>query len=530
LAPSEPSAHPLEPPQRLSRSLIWGLQRSFYSAQGPDAWKPGVVPSYPTNNPVFARTYARLVIAFLRDLAAAEALDRDHPVYLVELAAGSGQFAYLFLKHFDDQRRGVPALEGLRLVYVMTDLAESNLLAWAAHDKLGALLEEGRLDFARFDFEQDEALVLQRSGATLAAGSVRNPVLAVANYAFDTSRQDGFWVEGGELQEARVSAVSSQATPDPAAPDILAHVSLRWEPAPCALPYYQEPALDAILERYRERLGDTFFLVPLAAFRAAAVLAALAGGKLLLLCGDKAFTYEEEWRGLREPPLKLHGASFSMQVNLHALGLWFEAGGGSVLHHVPRGLNLRVSVLQRGVPGLELRETTLAFRETLGGFAPQDGQVLLKALADEHPKPSLDVILALLRLCYWDPEIIFAYAQPRVEAAKTATPAQVTEVMAAVRKVAAMFYPMTRDLPYELGRISMAYKHPKEAAALLTESLRLYGPQATNLMVLGMASAMLGQDKPALVFLERSLAMQPDNAAARALRDALVMRVRAAGG
>jgi hypothetical protein len=530
LPPSDAPAHLLEPAQRLSRSLIWGLQRAFYAAQGPDAWKPGVVPSYPTNNPLFARACVRLVIASLRDLAAAGALDRDHPVYVVELAAGSGQFAFLFLKHFDDLRRAVPELEGLRLVYVMTDLAESNLLAWAAHDKLAPLLDAGRLDFARFDFEADEALVLQRSGITLAPGSVRNPLLAVANYAFDTSRQDAFWIKDGALQEARVSAVSSQATPDAAAPDVLAHVSLRWEPAPCELPYYQDPVLDAILERYRQKLGDTFFLMPLAAFRASSVLASLAGGKLVLLCADKAYTYEDEWRGRHEPPLSLHGASFSMQVNVHALGLWFEADGGGALHHLPRGLNLRVSLLQRGVPGLQLRETTLAFRDTLGGFAPQDGQLLLKALAEEHKRPSLDVILALLRLCYWDPEIVFVYAQPLVDAAKTATPAQVREVISAVRKVTNFFYPMSRDLPYELGRICMAYKHPKETAALLNESLRLYGPQPANLMLMGMAAAMLGQNKPALVFLERSLTLQPDNPSARSLREALLMRVRAAGG
>jgi hypothetical protein len=182
------------------------------------------------------------------------------------------------------------------------------------------------------------------------------------------------------------------------------------------------------------------------------------------------------------------------------------------------------------MPGLDLRETRLTFRETMGGFSPQECQLLLKALTDEHTKPSLAVVLGLLRLCYWDPEIVFGYAQALVDAAKAATPAQAQEVMAALRRVFAMFYPMSRDLPFELGRISLAYKQPKDAAAFLTESLRLYGPNPTNLMVLGMASAMLGEDRHALVFLERSLALKPDNVPVRALRDTLAMRLRAAGG
>jgi hypothetical protein len=90
LPPSE-----LEGPQRLSQSVLWPLQRAFYARQGRAAWKTGVVPYYPTSNPFFVRSQARLMVAFLRDLAAAGALDLGQPVYLIELAAGAGQFAFL---------------------------------------------------------------------------------------------------------------------------------------------------------------------------------------------------------------------------------------------------------------------------------------------------------------------------------------------------------------------------------------------------------------------------------------------------
>jgi hypothetical protein len=519
-----PPAHPLEEPQRLSRSLIWPLQRAFYARQGRDAWKPGVVPFYTTSNPFFVRAYARMVVAFLRDLAAGGALDRGQPVYLVELAAGSGQFAFLFLRRFEQLRRLVPALEGLQVVYVMTDFAESNLASWAAADRPQASFSHGRLDFARFDIERDTSLELIRSGVILAPGTVRNPILAIANYAFDTTLQDAFWVRDKKLWEARVTPVSSQAEPDPAAADLLSRVHLRWEKAPAAVPYYGDAVLDGILDGYRERLGDTFFLFPVGAFHALRALSDLADGRLFLLCGDKAFTHERELRARPEPAFTLHASSFSMTVNLHAMGLWFEQAGGCALHAKARDATLRVSALLRGLPGVEIPETRSAFSEAFDGFAPSDYHALVRGLAEEHRKPALPVLLALLRLGDWDHQIIFTYAEHLVELAKSATPSQAAEILLALRKVWEGFYPMTRDLPYELGRIALPMR-PAEAVLYLAESVRLFGPRAMNLMALGYACTLLGRHAEAKKLLDQSLALQPDNVAARALRDQLIARL-----
>src|SRR5688572_27373322 len=91
----------VETGRRLSESSIWRLQRAFYDSAGPRAWKPKGVPSYVTNNPYIARTYARLVVAFLRDLTRegpGPAFDAREPLTIVELAAGTGRFAFLFLR------------------------------------------------------------------------------------------------------------------------------------------------------------------------------------------------------------------------------------------------------------------------------------------------------------------------------------------------------------------------------------------------------------------------------------------------
>src|SRR5690242_11625574 len=101
----------VETRQRLSRSILWKLQRSYFHRAGIEAWRGAAVPHYVTNNPALAHAYAEVFLGFLRD-ARAE-LDPAEPVTIVELGAGSGRFAYLFLKAFTDLLRRSP-LAGIR--------------------------------------------------------------------------------------------------------------------------------------------------------------------------------------------------------------------------------------------------------------------------------------------------------------------------------------------------------------------------------------------------------------------------------
>ena len=159
----------LEQGVRLSRSLVWKMQRRFYLEHGVKAWSQGEIPQYVTTNPVMARAYAQLYLAWLRDLAAQKsegaALDPSQPIYIVELGAGSGRFAYHFLLHFFDMLDR-SSLRGLRVIYVMADLVETTLEFWMAHGQLQPWRDAGRLDFASFDAESDKVLRL-RSGTTL---------------------------------------------------------------------------------------------------------------------------------------------------------------------------------------------------------------------------------------------------------------------------------------------------------------------------------------------------------------------------
>ncbi|KPK35887.1 MAG: hypothetical protein AMJ65_17005, partial [Phycisphaerae bacterium SG8_4] len=237
----------LEYPQRLSRSILWELQRRFFAAEGIDAWRKGVVPCYITSNPFVAQAYSRVVGGFVRDCLANGALiDHDQPMYIIELGAGSGRFAYHFLKEF------LPSVEScgrnhLRLKYIMTDFASRTIEFWDAHPSLEPLVARGHLAFARFDAGHDRAITLYGSEETLAPGTIRNPIVVLANYFFDSIPQDLFRIEGGELHEQLISVFAPDGEVDLDEPDALGRVQIAFDSRQISDGYYGDPMLDELL-------------------------------------------------------------------------------------------------------------------------------------------------------------------------------------------------------------------------------------------------------------------------------------------
>jgi hypothetical protein len=513
----------IEDKKRLSQSLIWKLQRGFYASQGPAAWKPNGVPFYITSNPHIARCYARLFLGALRDLA--PTLDPQEPVYIIELAAGSGQFSYLFLKNLLRMKAELPALKDIPLRHVMTDFAESNLAAWQRHKRLAELTEAGVLDFALFDYERDHELRLVRAQHKLDKGSCRNPVFAIANYAFDTTVQDAFFVKDGVLSEAATSVLSTQEEKDPQDPAVLARAGLKFEPRPMKSPYYDDAQLNRVLERYSQRLNNTCFLLPIGALNAIRTLRDLSGGKLLLISADKAFSQEEELLSRDEAGLTFHGGSVSMTVNFHSLGAYFEEGGGAAWHSRGRHDRLHVCGLAAGLP--DLPETRLAFTETMNMFGPAPYVRLVQDLRKEWKEPTLESILALLRLSGWDHEILLGFRESLKKHLPAANDAMKWEMLSALKQVWENFYPMQQDLAFDLAGFCLMMKEPRDALFYCNESLRLYGEHHLTHFRAGLALGLLGDMKPAIESMDKALALKPDHVAAREMKIRYEARLRA---
>src|SRR5262249_15592425 len=138
---------PLERDVPLSQSLLWRRQRDFYAQRGLKAWSEDQVPAYITNNPFIAENYAGIVVGFFSDCmnfarGGAGPLSPGKPLRILELGAGMGKFAYLFLRRLTSLLRAENIAPEL-VRYCMTDCAENLVQNWQSNSYLAEFVAGG---------------------------------------------------------------------------------------------------------------------------------------------------------------------------------------------------------------------------------------------------------------------------------------------------------------------------------------------------------------------------------------------------
>ncbi len=514
MAPPKPPTYSLEAPTRLSESLLWRLQKNFFAAAGATAWSRGIVPHYVTSNSWVAGAYARVVLGWLRDVTAAGALDSRHPVYLLELGCGSGRFGHHFLARLLDLV-GRSSLRGVTLRYVLSDFTESNLAPLRGHPLLQPWIAEGILDFAGFDATAGEAIRLERSGTILSPETLVNPLVVIANYVFDGVPQDAFAVRNGRLSEllATLTLPEAPEAGDLDEPTILQRIDLGWEERP--LPegelgtYYGDPELDSLLTDCARPLKDTALLFPLAALGCLRHLSEIAGGRLLLLSGDKGYCQQELLDGRDEPGLTVHG-SFSMMVNYHVLGRWFEGRGGEFFAstHLYSSLNVVAGVLG-GPPAVE---TALAFDEAIERQGPDDFFDLKVSFGKPAADLPLEQLVAWLRLSGWDANVLLDLWPALMKGAAAAPGLLRLEIYRAVHQVWDAYFPLqeARDLAFHLGVLLCEIECHGDALPFFHESASVYGANPATVFNIGLCLYHLGDLEAAREALDEALREAPD--------------------
>jgi hypothetical protein len=128
---------------------MWHELREFYQDEGVAVWSKDHLPFFATNNPALARTYTDLFIAFIEDCSDRGFLEKDKPVYMIELGGGMGRLAYLILVRLAKLSDYLPC----PVKYVLTDYSTSNVDHYREHEKLKPFLEAGTLQVQTYDAE-----------------------------------------------------------------------------------------------------------------------------------------------------------------------------------------------------------------------------------------------------------------------------------------------------------------------------------------------------------------------------------------
>jgi tetratricopeptide (TPR) repeat protein len=316
--------------------------------------------------------------------------------------------------------------------------------------------------------------------------------------------------------------------------------------------YYAEEDGDEVVIRrmlnwYRDYFKDTpegaSILVPIGAMRALRRLGRFSKGKALVISGDKGNNNPEQFTGLMDPHIAVHG-SFSLMVNYHAIGAFFTLKGGFALHNMQEEASLKCSsfVLDENTyaSGDSSREgdsawlgdalndadeqrasqyphLSQAFKDGVEQFGPNDFFVLQKCLKEECANPALRSVVALLKLSDWDPDVFFKFRDVILNQAPTCGKKLHNDLTRGIPRVWTNYYLMDldKDIAFEIGRFYYGIRDYKNALWYYMESTRTVGEHHVTYHNQGLCHYSRANYETALENFRKALAMNNDYEKAR---------------
>jgi tetratricopeptide (TPR) repeat protein len=513
--------HVLEEQRPFSASLLWQLQRRYFTERGIEAWRQGEVPHYVTSNPTIANCYAEIVLAFWRDRRRLGAHGAHHhhqqPLTICELGGGSGRFAFYFLSRlaYLCEHAGVPPGS---FRYVLTDIAESNLDFWRRHPRLAPFFASGVLDIARFDISEASELSLRISGDNIGQNDLHHPLVAIANYVFDGVPQDLFHVRHRRCDPCLASLTIDQHPDGLNATDLLAKLKVHYHDQPLDGVPYPEPWLQRLLRDYAGALDDAHLLFPATALRGLHRMAQMSGQGLLLLSADKGEHRLEALEG-RSPPNPVRHGSVSLPVNYHAFASFCEHGGGMALVPASRHQSINVIGLMMVADPAGHTETRNAYQRHVREFGPDSFFTITRHARQTIPQMAAGDILAYLQLSHHDSHQFGRYLPRLQQLAADLDDDTRQDVNAAIDLVWAHYFPLGEelDLANQIASLFYAMDDYSRALVYFRRSSDIYGEDTGTLYNMAACHHLLGECEEAAALLQRVLELEPDNAGAARL-------------
>jgi hypothetical protein len=491
-----------------SQSLIWQLQRQYYINQGEKAWSQMRIPFGITTNPFIAMAYSRMIYGFLRDWL--PQIDVSEPVYIIEIGAGPGRLGFNILNQLDEFY-STSAVKHIPYQYILTDLAEKNIEFWKAQPQLAQYVEAGKLDFARFDAVNDTELLLEHSGQKLVGGTLKNPVIVIANYVWDTLPVDLFYVENGQLFEVQTSLVSEQPEPNLTDPELITRIEVLYDRFPASTDFYHDPEMQALLEMYRQQIPDSMLIFPHIALQCIRGLQKLSNQRLMLLTADKGNHRIEELMNTDAVPIAMHDTGFSIDVNYHAIMKYFEQKNGTVLatHHRHRSINILACLLGQ----CDFAETRQMYRDYIERISSDDLYNVLLEFPSQQDM-TLETLLSFIRLKQYDSHAFVAvYNQmlPMIEDQYTTINGRNLQIM--LQEVWRNYYHMNEryNLPLAIATILQKIREFGNALGFYTYAIQLYGSNPNIRMNMAICHMRLGNRQKALDLITQLQLELPEN-------------------
>ncbi|RUS92871.1 hypothetical protein DSM106972_097960 [Dulcicalothrix desertica PCC 7102] len=506
----------------LSESKSWQYQKDFFNDQGINAWA-GKVPFYITSNPYIANSYANIIIRFFQDCIHKDIYNPSEPFYIIELGAGSGTFSFYVIKRLLELQKAL-YLTDIKFVYVMTDFTDNNIQYWQDHRAFHSYIEKGLLDFARFDVETDTEINLIRSNKVLSADTrrpmnsyVKNPLIVLANYIFDTVSQDIFRVSQGKFQAALATLSTQKDNVQDNKPIELEQLKVEFSYVDSNIPFYQDQHLDAVLSHYQNQIDDGYFLFPVGSLRCIRRLMDISNHKLCLITSDKGYSRYGDLHQQEEPCCTFHG-SFSMMVDFRAIAQYFKQCGGDYYHQFTEQ-SLNTSVFLQGFDLQTMPETRQAVETFLDAFGHATVFRLYEHINLTKSFSTLETLLTFLSTTQWDPHVFnssFDLIINQIRSEYTSH-AVVKDLAFIMEKIAVNFYyiPYSIDTLFNIALFFQEIGEYEKALHYYYQSINYYGKNDVTLYNMGLCHYFLNKPERALEMFGVAVKLNPNYIMAR---------------
>ncbi|OAB38654.1 hypothetical protein PMSD_06470 [Paenibacillus macquariensis subsp. defensor] len=496
---------------RFSEAPIWDLQRTYYEEEGLNAWNNDQVPQYITSNPMIATAYAEMIFGFLQDRAGKG--DHFEPVTILELGAGAGRLAFHILHKLCEMRdyAGI-TLPPFR--YVMTDLALKNVDGWRSHPALQSYIEQGMLDFARFDAVHDTELNLVVSDTTIHPGDLLQPLLIVANYFFDSIPQELIYVGDGKIYECDVVIESPENSNLLEPSEVLEQMTLNYEHRRATRYEEETYPYRNLIALYQQELEDSHILFPEVGLTCLERLNQLSQAGFLLITADKGDHRIDNWKFAEPPQLILHG-SFSLTANYHAIQHVFEQRGAQTLFTEHHYKNINIGCIFMLESPLRYGNTRLAYRRFIERFGPDDFFSMKEWVDLQFETMGLHQILAFWRLGGYDAEFFIHSAKQISSLLPEASDEEILDIQRGIHIMWSSYYVMEQryDLALDAGLLLFEMDMYEDAKLFLETSVQADEdePVPTVLYCLAICCYELGMEDEALEYTREALVLEPEH-------------------
>ncbi|WP_123042544.1 SAM-dependent methyltransferase [Cohnella candidum] len=509
---------------RFSEAPLWKVQRKYYEELGTKAWKNDQVPQYITSNPMIAAAYAEMIFGFLQDRVNKGI--GSEPVFIVELGAGAGRLAYHVLNELC-QLRDYAGISLPSFRYIMTDLAMNNVMAWKEHPAFQKFIAEGLLDFAQFDAVHDSVLNLVVSGTTIREGDLKQPLIIVANYFFDSIPQDLIYIGDGKVYETDVYIEHSEHHDSLKPAEWLDQFTLHYEHR--RAPEYEQETYPYrnVISMYQEHLEDSHILFPAAGIACLERLNLLSQTGFLLITADKGDHLLDSWKFAEPPQLVLHG-SFSLTANYHAIKSVFEQKGAAALFPPHHYKDINVGCIFHLDKPMDYPNLRLAYRRCIERFGPDEFFSLKRWVDRNIDTMGLQQILSFWRLGDYDAEFFIQSTKRISDLLPESNDEEKQDLLRGIELMWSSFYVMEQryDLALDAGLVLFEmdmYEHSKH---YLEISVREEQDEVVSTVYYCLAICCFELDlvEDALRYIQKLLELEPEHEEALALMSHFELR------